>query len=149
MSKDLEDFLRQAAEMRQRKQAQWRAEAEQQREQQTRSRPSPYSNANRERVVDTATGYYDDDEDEILDERDIEMIDAVHVDEDPNQRSHHATAGDPSSSPAMAEAKIGGLSDRRRQSGPTPADALKEMIRKPDGLRQAFLLREVINRPRF
>lgn len=148
MSKDLEDFLRQAAEMRQRKQAERRAEADQHRELQTRSQPSPYSNARRERAVDDATGYYDDVEDEILDERDIEIIDAIHIDDDQANRSGKTAADTPAA--AMPDAKISSPEHANsRSSQSNAAVALKELIRKPDGLRQAFLIREILNRPRF
>ncbi len=153
MSNDLEDFLRQAAEMRQRKQAERRADEEQQRDQQTRSGPLPYTNARRERAVEEVTGYYDELEEEILDERDVEILDAVHLldgEQDSPSREGASSTSEPSARAAMPEAKIvapehGGS----RSSKISPAASLREMLRQPDGLRQAFLIREILNRPRF
>lgn len=147
MSNDLEDFLRQAAEMRQRRQAERRAHQEQQREQQTRSRPRPYTNARRERAVEEVTEL----DDEILDERDIEVLDAVHLlDGQQDSRRNVTSPSRSSARAAMPQAKIvapehGGA----RPPKTSPAASLREMLRQPDGLRQAFLIREILNRPRF
>lgn len=150
MSKDLEDFLRQAAELRQRKLAERRAATEQQ-EQQNRPRPRPYTNARQERDSDSAADYYDEREADILDERDLEMIDAVHlVDGDQDNRSSAAAPSGAPTGSAMPEAKIvdprhGGA----QESKPNSADLLREMLRQPYGLRQAFLVREILDRPRY
>lgn len=149
MSKDLEDFLRQAAEQRQRKLAERRATAEQQ-EHNTRPRTRPYSNARRERDIDVASGYDDDLDDEVLDEQDLEMIDAAHViDGDKVNRSSMGASSNSSAYSAMPEATIvdphhGGT----QASKPSSAELLREMLRQPHGLRQAFLVREIIDRPR-
>lgn len=149
MSKDLEDFLRQAAEQRQRKLAERRAFAEQA-EQHTRPRMRPYSNARQERDIEAA-GYYDDIDDDVMDERDLELIDTVHlVDADRDNRDDSGGSSESSQLSAMPEAKIvdprhGGA----QASKPKSADLLREMLRQPNGLRQAFLVREILSRPRY
>lgn len=149
MSKDLEDFLRQAAEQRQRKLAERRALAEQE-EQQTRPRTRPYSNARRERDVD-ATAYYDDIDEDVLDERDLEVIDTAYWNESgQDERNEPGASSESFSRTAMPDAKIvdpehGGA----QASKPKSADLLREMLRQPHGLRQAFLVREILSRPRY
>lgn len=149
MSKDLEDFLRQAAEQRQRKLAERRA-FDEQAEQQTRPRTRPYSNARQERDIEAA-GYYDDIDDEVMDERVLETIEVVNlIDAEHNIRNTSGASSESSTLSAMPEAKIvdprhGGA----QASKPKSADLLREMLRQPYGLRQAFLVREILSRPRY
>lgn len=149
MSKDLEDFLRQAAEQRQRKLAERRALTEQA-EQQSRPRTRPYSNARQERDIEAA-GYYDDIEDEVIDERVLETIEVVNLlGADQTIRNSSGSASESSTLSAMPEAKIvdprhGGA----QASKPKSADLLREMLRQPYGLRQSFLVREILDRPRY
>ncbi len=150
MSKDLEEFLRQAAEMRQRKTAHLRAEAEQA-ESQARARSRPYTDARRERSIDVEEGYYDDVDDEILDERDVEILDAVHLpDDEEGSRGKPSTPSTISVKVAMPDAQIVDPHHvASPQTQPSPAHALRDLIRRPGGLRQAFLIREILNRPRY
>ncbi|TWT73896.1 hypothetical protein [Allorhodopirellula solitaria] len=149
MPNDLEEFLRQAAAMRQRKMVQRRADADRQRERRSRTRPRPYSDARREREAEDDAGYYDDLDEEVFGEQDIEILDAVHLDSDDRDRDGMPRERSLST---MARAKIRSPDrnpSQHSQERDSPADALREMFRRPDGLRQAFLIREVLNRPRF
>ncbi len=132
MPNDLEEFLRQAAAKRQHKAMEQRAEAERQTEQQTRSRPPAYSNVRAERVVD-AVVYDDEDEEPVMA---IEVLD--------NKYSSNRSASSSSPSAATATAHSG-----QPPSQTSTAKEIREMLRRPNGVRQAFLLREILNRPNF
>jgi len=130
MNNELEEFLRQSAAIRQRKAIEQRSENERQRELESRSRPRPYTNSRLERQVDS-TFVDDDDEDETV-------VGVEIINEGPSRDSKRGTTREPSV---------------HENHGQTPkantAEELRTMLSKPNGVRQAFLIREILNRPRF
>ena len=132
MPNDLEEFLRQAAAMRQQKAMEQRAEAERLAEQQSRSRTPAYSNARAERVVDVVM-YDDEDEEPVMA---VEVLDHTY------SSSRSASSNSPSAT--MVNADSG-----HSPSQTSTASEIREMLRRPNGVRQAFLIREILNRPNF
>lgn len=142
---ELEAFLRKTAEIRQRKTITQRIEANEMRQSQTPSRPQ-YTNANQERLTDSERFDYEEvdaavDDDEIivaaeivdqaptrLRSRDAKIPEHIH-----REHSEHSGHGQ----------SVGGgnVSDT--------VDLIKAMFRSPRGLRQAFLIREILDRPKF
>ncbi|MCM2372064.1 hypothetical protein [Aporhodopirellula aestuarii] len=141
MPNDLEEFLRRAAAIRQQKSLEIRAEAQRQAEQETRSRPRQYTSALHERRVDAAQFGYDDEEEdehvvgiEILEEETLER-----------ELSDRSTGLAPSEHSAGIPHASGGPVKTR----PSTASEIRAMFQRPGGVRQAFLVREILNRPRF
>ena len=152
MSGDLEDFLRRAAQRRQAKAAQERAASARPSESRSGSRARPqYSNSRTERVVSA------DEADEILvaevvdDEAHNSIADRMRRLEAAKQaaaeaesslgslrRAEHKSQHKP---PAKAPAAAGPL-----LSGDPIQDLIK-LLRQPTGVRQAILLREILDRP--
>lgn len=136
MSGDLEDFLRRAAQRRQ-------AKAAAQPAQQPKAKPQ-YSNSRTERMVRPAEA------DEILTAEVIEDSDSI---ADRRKKLEQAKA-------AAAEAKAKLAAKKTGQLGTTsagapssaslsgmPAQDLIRLLRQPGGIRQAILLREILERP--
>ncbi|SMP50407.1 hypothetical protein SAMN06265222_10392 [Neorhodopirellula lusitana] len=141
LGSELEAFLKHTASLRQRKTIEQRVEASQQRERQER-RPQHYTSANRERHVDDSAarfGYDRVDPNEIIVNAEIvdssdEIVEGIEVVPGRAGRLEHLEADN----------------TIRGRSKPTKTiEHLKQMLREPDGLRQAFLLREILERPRF
>ncbi|MCH1496025.1 MAG: hypothetical protein L7U72_12405 [Rubripirellula sp.] len=155
MSDDLEDFLARAAKRRAEK-------ASQQREQELRGQTqrsrtavqSQYSNRKTERLV-----RLDDDEDEILEAEIVAEADSEKM----TQRLDHAKAVSPispgqktsgqkthvlrsSRSPKSVESTGRALPAGESSTGINALE-LVQMLGRPGGVRQAFLLKEIIDRP--
>jgi len=160
MSGDLEDFLARAAKRRAEK-------ASQQREQEVRGQTqrsrtavqSQYSNRKTERLV-----RLDDDEDEILEAEIVAELDR----EKTTKRLNDAKAASPiSTGQKVSEQKTSEQQPRvlRSSRGPKSGEStgralpagesstginaleLVQMLGRPGGVRQAFLLKEIIDRP--
>ena len=140
MSGDLEDFLKRAAQRRQAKAAQ----AQQQ--QPAQRQPPQYSDRRTERVVRAA------EPEEILTAEIVE-------EEDPNSfaaRLRRVEEAKRAAEKVQAEvAKKIRRGKRTRSSGAAvasavtgqPADSLVALLRRPGGMKQAILLREIFDRP--
>ena len=145
MSGDLEDFLRRAAQRRQAKSAQ-RSQP-----QAARSKPQ-YSNRQTERVVDAV----------IVDEP--LMAEVIAEDSNPlAAQQRHLQESRKAAALAQAEAakKLSKIKGRRRSKGRAAASSgpsrlalsgvtsedLIRLLSTPQGIRQAILLREVLDRP--
>ncbi len=137
MPNDLEEFLRRAAEIRQQKSLEQRAEAQRAAEQENRSRPRQYTNALSERQVDAAQLDYDDDDETVLG---IEILEE-------ESRGFDSNRTQPADNSHSAGISHGHSKPAKRQT--STASELKAMLARPDGVRQAFLIREILNRPRF
>ena len=145
MSNELDDFLRHTAEIRQRKTIEQRSDAAFGQDSRTRSQ---YSDAGRER--DVRSFHFDDEiEAEIIDDNDIAM--AIEVDARDTTRLHNEdvkTAEHVHFEHGAHRANDGSRSSDA-QSPTAAIDGLKDMLRSPSGMRQAFLLREILDRPKF
>lgn len=146
MAGDLEDFLRRAAERRQQKAAQ-----------QPAAKPAPrqrpeYSDRRTERVVHVP-------EDEILVAEVVETPRRPVVPASTPAESDYETRlrkiKDTKEAAAKAEAalakrnkKLKEVRDQMASSDSTnPAEKLVRLIQQPDGIQQAILLREILDRP--
>ncbi|MEM9366538.1 MAG: hypothetical protein AAGD07_11125 [Planctomycetota bacterium] len=123
MSRDLEEFLRRAAELRQQKAAE-----EQSRAQPVRA-PRPYSDRTRERRQMAEQELAEDVvlAAEVVDESDAivaETVDVSYARQKPDAMVSDSPAG-------------------------SPAAELIEMLKSPGGLQKAFLMREILDRPKF
>ncbi|EMI55504.1 hypothetical protein [Rhodopirellula sallentina] len=137
MPNDLEEFLRRAAEIRQQRSLEQRAEAQRIAEQEQRSRPRQYTDSRSERHVDAIHVDYDDDEGD-------EPIIGIEILEDGGGKPSRSQADHRDSS---SDTRYN--SERSRSNTSSTANEIKAMMRRPDGMRQAFLIREILNRPRF
>ena len=143
MSGDLEDFLRRAAQRRQAKSAQAEKPAAASR---PRQRPQ-YSNSRTERVVRTVD---DEAHDEVL---------AATVVEDSNSLSNRrkkleAAQAEAARAQAETAEKLKKVKQASGKGGAVAAaltgdagESLLAALKSPNGLRQAILLREIIDRP--
>lgn len=134
MPNDLEEFLRQAAAMRQRKATEQRAETQRQREQQAQRRPNPYTRALQERLVDAAQG-------------EGEAVLGIEINDDEHEHSPTSSTSPPNEH--SAGIRKGRSEVHRSENRASTASELRDMLRRPDGVRHAFLFREILNRPRF
>lgn len=137
MPNDLEEFLRRAAEIRQQRSLEQRAEAQRIAEQEQRSRPRQYTDSRSERHVDAVHVDYDDDEDNepVIG---IEILDEGNASATSSQAQHRDSS---------SETRYD--SERSHSNTSSTANEIKAMMRRPGGMRQAFLIREILNRPRF
>ena len=138
MSGDLEDFLRRAAQRRQ-------AKAAQQSQPAPKRQPPQYSDRRTERLVPAR-------------ETD-EVLTAEIVEDDPNsfsarlRRIEEAKQAAAKAEAAKKLAKVKGKSTRSKGSGvavalsENPTQELIRMLRTSGGIRQAILLREILDRP--
>jgi len=138
MANDLEEFLKRAAAIRQQKAVEQRAEVAQERERATRSAPQPYTDRNRERVV--------------------EAVEAEpHWVSEPHGLDHLSTREEPILAVEVEE-RTHSLPPSRSQAHAAPpqsssgqsvnADLLR-LLSNPNGVKQAFLLKEILARPKF
>lgn len=148
-SGDLDDFLRQTAEIRQRKSIHQQAEADVRRQQETRSR-SQYTNAKRERQTESSRFDYDETDAEIVDKIDTPIL-AIEIDPDAPTRLH---SRDPKTieyvhkEHGSYQANDGSPRTNGERSNEA-IEGLWAMLRSRQGLRQAFLLREILDRRKF
>ena len=144
MSGDLEDFLRRAAQRRQAKVAQDRA-SEQTGQQSGRGRPE-YSNRKTERQVSTA-------HDDVLTAEIIEEDDLVTAPVSRLEKARIAAAqDDPGGMASQARrSRAASVTRNPRSSGVAitedPVQYLISMLKQPGGIRQAILLKEILERP--
>lgn len=146
MSNELDDFLRQTAEIRQRKTIEQRSDAAFGQDGRARSQ---YSDVRREREVRSFRFDDDEIEPEIVDDEDAIM--AIEVD----ARDTTRLRSEDTKNPEHVHFEHG---DHRANDGSRSVDAdsptaaiegLKAMLKSPNGMRQAFLLREILDRPKF
>lgn len=142
MAGDLEDFLRRAAERRQAKAA---ADQQEQLQNPQRQRPE-YSNRRTERLSQIP-----DDEEiltaEIVEEPATTMAAQIQRTEDANRAQARAQSD---RAKQMKEDKAQEARDTRtaaREAVGLPAMDLIRLLRKPGGIQQAILLREILDRP--
>lgn len=141
MAGDLEDFLKRAAQRRQ-------AKAAAQRQQQPRERPQ-YSNSRTERVVREV------DPEEVITAEvlDAEVLDAEVLDQDSiAERARRIEEAKRSAEAIAAETarkhrKSNTLPKQTPKLSGTPAKDLIRLLKKPGGIQQAILLKEVFDRP--
>lgn len=157
MAGDLEEFLKRAAERRAQKQGgaapktQPKQAAPVERpspvQRQTESRPRPeYTDARRERQVrapiEEAIPIA-----EIIEpvnpllEQEARVAEAKRRADEARKKMSKIRQSKPQAAPVMAEL----VPDAQG----SPADQLFELLKSPDGVRQAFLLREILDRPDF
>lgn len=141
MSGDLEDFLRRAAQRRQAKAAQERQQASAAEKRQ----PPQYSDRKRERVVDAV----------IVDD----VPEAELVQDDTNslaarQRKLAESKKAAAEAEAAAKKRASSVRQSRRSQAAVahvlsgnPSEDLLNLIKSPGGIRQAILLREILDRP--
>lgn len=139
MSGDLEDFLRRAAQRRQAKAAQ----QQQQQQPQQRRQPPQYSDRRRERVVRA------EPVDEVLTAEIVEENSIA-------ARMRHLEESKQAAAQAEAEAKqkLAKVQKGRRSAAAAvavstgnPTFDLIQSLRTSNGIRQAILLREILDRP--
>ncbi|MEM1228888.1 MAG: hypothetical protein AAGJ40_24655 [Planctomycetota bacterium] len=152
MANDLEEFLKRAAALRQQKAVEQRA-AEAQRDQRQRDRVRPYTDRRTERQPQWQHDHDDDPWD--ADQFDEPVIMAEVVSPDAREPVHSSLHGEmPSESREQRRGQ-----DRSSSSQSLPhneaassvgdAGTLIRLLRQPGGIRQAFLMREILNRPNF
>lgn len=135
MSSDLEAFLKRAAEIRQRKTIEQRAEASQEAQRESHRSARPYSNRKRERMVDSIQAveaipeHFDVSSDPYSHEEPIMAVEVVEESKPSKRRGGSASSG-------------GDYSNETIQ-------VMVKLLSSPEGLRQAFLLREILDRPKF
>ncbi|KAA5540658.1 hypothetical protein FYK55_19890 [Roseiconus nitratireducens] len=139
MAGDLEEFLKRAAERRAQKQ-----------QQQAGARPEPkrrseYTDSRRERQI----RHYDDESIPVA-----EIVEEVNPLAEQQRRVEEAKRKAEAAKRKLAEQKKKLRSSPQPQPSAkpvtlegTPADQLLQMLRSPGGVRQAFLLREILDRP--
>ncbi|MEM6980543.1 MAG: hypothetical protein AAF539_12845 [Planctomycetota bacterium] len=147
MPNDLEDFLKRAAALRQRKAAEQKALDAESKRRAEASRARPYSNRRRERRTQLdQTGVDDawDDHDEPILVAEIvepgkQNSEFVSVPKATSKRDTSTGMGSRAASDSAA----------RTRTPSADAKALVELLRAPGGIKQAFLMREILNRPKF
>jgi len=139
MPNDLEDFLKRAAQLRQQKAAEQRAFAAEEKERQNRSRRREYTDSRREREVHLEQANYEDPWD-IDDHREDPIMIAEVVDD---------SSDPPRPTPPEESWRNQPKKQTQSPSAPSNADQVLELLTRPGGLRQAFLMREVLNRREF
>lgn len=148
-SSELEAFLRKTAEIRQRKTITQRVEAEELRQRQMPTRPQ-YTNAHQERMTDSSRFQYEEVDAALMDDGDEDaMAIAVEVvDEAPLRLRSRDVRAPEHVHQEHSEHTGHGRVDADRL-GNSPVELIKAMFRGPSGLRQAFLIREILDRPKF
>lgn len=146
MSNELDDFLRHTAEIRQRKTIEQRSDAAFAYEGRARAQ---YSNARSEREVRSLQ--YDDDEiePEILDGNEVMMAVEVDARDTTRLRSEDAKAPEHVHFEHGNHRANDGSNSVDTSSANVAIEGLKAMLKSPNGMRQAFLLREILDRPKF
>lgn len=146
MAGDLEDFLKRAAARRQAKVEQEEAQRNETKRSSSRSRPE-YTDSRREREtreVDDVplTAELVEAEDPLAQQR-RRVAEAKRRAAEAKQKSESRSKSKGHSDSAGRKEK----SPQRSPSDPPPAIHLLELLRSPDGIRTAFLLREILERP--
>jgi len=141
MPNDLEDFLKRAAQLRQQRAAEQRALANEEKERRNRSRRREYTDSRREREVNLEQAHYEDPWD-IDDQRDDPIMIAEVVDDSSSSKTSTGSREDSWRDEPM---------EKPEQQMPVSSDARQvlELLTRPGGIRQAFLMREILNRRDF
>lgn len=169
MPNDLDDFLKRAASLRQQKAIEQRVAAEEENERQARSRPRPYSNRKRERQSNLEQSDVEDpwDVDDVHEAPILvaEVLDPLAAAAEAATRKGRSYASESRDydretreydrgrrdSDTNEFTKRGSVAETRAPSAKDMLSgaSIRQMLSQPGGLRQAFLLKEILNRPNY